>query len=45
VTKVFPSAFSDSDVEALFTEHLGLPDVVLLNGYAFDPKWLDKCTR
>lgn len=45
LSKVFPSAFSDSDVEILFNEHLNLSEVVLSSGYAFDPKWLDRCTR
>lgn len=44
LAKVFPSSFSDADVETLLNEHLGLSEVVLSNGYAFDPKWLDRCT-
>ena len=39
---MFPS-FTDNDIEMLFNEHLKLPNLILSNGYCFDPEWLDKC--
>lgn len=43
LAKVFPS-FTDDDIEGLFNEHLKLPNLILRNGYCFDPEWLDKCS-
>lgn len=45
ISKAFPAVFSESDVEQLFNEHLGLSSIIISSGYCFDLNWLDKCAN